>query len=136
MYSVGEATRRCFLDRADLPDIRPLKPLRQVVGELLAGRSRSAPRLDPGGQIVAVVREVAAIWQFGVGQAFDPVGAGRQQNHVVKKGRGLVTPFEAFVQPAGHHTFLKMRIQNQARTRHRQRPVFSIILLVAQSPLA
>ena len=70
MYSTSEATGRCFLDRADLPDIRPLKPLRQVVGELLA---------------------------------------------------------EAFVQPAGHHTFLKMRIQNQARTRHRQRPVFSII---------
>ena len=125
---------RFFLDQTDLPDIRSLQPLRQVVGEMLAGRCRSALGFDPCLQVVSVVREVVAVGQFAVGQAFDPLGAGRQQDHVVQKGRGLVTPFKAFVQPAGHHTFLKMRVEHQTRCRRCQRPVFSFIL--AFSPIS
>jgi hypothetical protein len=49
----------------------------------LAGLGRSRPGFDAAGQVIAVVREVAAVGQFAVGQAFHPFGVGSQQNSVV-----------------------------------------------------
>ena len=64
------------LQRLHRAHIGPLQPLAPLVHQLLAGTRGREPRLGPGTAVRAVVGEVVAVGQLGIGQSAHPVRVG------------------------------------------------------------
>ena len=64
------------LQRLHRAHVRSLQPFAPLIHQLLAGARGREPRLRPGTAVRAVVGEVVAVGQLGIGQSAHPVRVG------------------------------------------------------------